>query len=162
MKKIMLFITTLTLMLSLCACGEAKYSDTMLCDELSEHVRADISDLGGYEKYTLSEVRSLVSNSTLYSDFHAAASPSSDDIGEFGILKADSEEDAKKLLAEVNNYLYSVREERRSFIQSYMPTEGAKLDGARAERYGKYVAYAIHESNTAEAVLDSVKEALKK
>lgn len=137
-----------SLLLCICllfsSCGAKRYSDAISCNNATMAIKEKIFADTQYSKYMDSDV-SYMFCSPFIEDCCVIYSSSSDDIGEFGVLRAESPKQARQLLEDVENYIESIKEERHSFLKSYMPNELDKLSGAQVKQYGKYVVFAIQD-----------------
>ena len=157
MKRGVVVATLSLLCLILCSCASERYSDSLGSAELAKHLTDEISGLEDYAEYAEDDIE-------LFADSYDPCilySKDADDQGEIGVIRAGSEQDAKKLLDEVNAYLERTRSERRAFVENYMPAESVKLNSARARRFGSYVIYAILESERVSELFEAAEEALR-
>ena len=145
------------LCLLLCSCATRGYSDSLGTAELAKRLTDEISGLEDYAEYADDDIE-------LFTDSYDSCilySRDADDQGEIGVIRAGSEQDAKKLLDEVNAYLERTRSERRAFVENYLPAESVKLNSARARRFGSYVIYAILESERVSELFEAAEKALR-
>ena len=157
MKRGVVVATLSLLCLILCSCAMERYSDSLGSAELAKHLTDEISGLEDYTEYADDDIEIFAAaydSCILYSK-------DADDQGEIGVIRAGSEQDAKKLLDEVNAYLERTRSERRAFVENYLPAESVKLNSARARRFGSYVIYAILESERVSELFQAAEEALR-
>lgn len=157
MKRAVVVAALSLLCLILCSCAMERYSDSLGSAELAKHLTDEISGLEDYTEYADDDTE-------LFTDAYDSCilySKDADDQGEIGVIRAGSEQDAKKLLDEVNAYLERTRSERRAFVENYLPAESVKLDSARARRFGSYVIYAILESERVSELFEAAEEALR-
>jgi hypothetical protein len=157
MKRAVVVAALSLLCLILCSCAAERYSDSLGSAELAKHLTNGISGLEDYAEYAKDDIE-------IFADSYDSCilySKDADDQGEIGVIRAGSEQDAKKLLDEVNAYLERTRSERRAFVENYMPAESVKLDSARARRFGSYVIYAILESERVSELFETAEEALR-
>ena len=157
MKRGVVVAALSLLCLILCSCAAERYSDSLGSAELARHLTDEISGLEDYAEYADDDIELFAGaydSCILYSK-------DADDQGEIGVIRAGSEQDAKKLLDEVNAYLERTRSERRAFVENYLPAESVKLNSARARRFGSYVIYAILESERVSELFQAAEEALR-
>ena len=155
-RTVVLLILSLSCLI-LYSCAAERYSDSLGSAELAKHLTDEISGLEDYTEYADDDTE-------LFTDAYDSCilySKDADDQGEIGVIRAGSEQDAKKLLDEVNAYLERTRSERRAFVENYLPAESVKLDSARARRFGSYVIYAILESERVSELFEAAEEALR-
>ena len=157
MKRAVVVAALSLLCLILCSCAAERYSDSLGSAELAKHLTDEISGLEDYAEYADDDIELFAGaydSCILYSK-------DADDQGEIGVIRAGSEQDAKKLLDEVNAYLERTRSERRAFVENYLPAESVKLNSARTRRFGSYVIYAILESERVSEIFEAAEEALR-
>ena len=157
MKRGVVVATLSLLCLILCSCAMERYSDSLGSAELAKHLTDEISGLEDYTEYADDDIELFEGAS----DSCILYSKDADDQGEIGVIRAGSEQDAKKLLDKVNAYLERTRSERRAFVENYLPAESVKLNSARARRFGSYVIYAILESERVSELFETAEEALR-
>lgn len=155
-RTVVLLILSLTCLI-LCSCAAERYSDSLGSAELAKHLTDEISGLEDYAEYAEDDIELFAGAS----DSCVLCSKDADDQGEIGVIRAGSEQDAKKLLDEVNAYIERTRSERRAFVENYLPAESVKLDSARARRFGSYVIYAILENERVSELFETAEEALR-
>ena len=157
MKRAVVVAALSLLCLILCSCAAERYSDSLGSAELAKHLTDEISGLEDYAEYADDDIELFAGaydSCILYSK-------DADDQGEIGVIRVGSEQDAKKLLDEVNAYLERTRSERRAFVENYLPAESVKLNSARTRRFGSYVIYAILESERVSELFEAAEEALR-
>jgi hypothetical protein len=157
MKRGVVVAALSLLCLILCSCATERYSDSLGSAELAKHLTDEISGFEDYTEYADDDIELFAGAS----DSFVLYSKDADDQGEIGVIRAASEQDAKKLLDEVSAYLERTRSERRAFVENYLPAESVKLNSARARRFGSYVIYAILESERVSELFEIAEEALR-
>ncbi len=154
------FFLILCISLLLCSCQKkATYTDTLSAAELAEEA---IDSLGGTpllaaEKGYLDDYILIPEGMT---DHEIRFSPDGNNLDEIGIWHVASSDTAqmKSLLEE---YLQRSLERNRTFYDSYIPQETAKLRDAEVRVFGNYVVYAIMNQSDREAFFASVKNTLQ-
>ena len=76
----------------------------------------------------------------------------------FGIFKADSLENAEKILEQSNQYLEKLE---KSWMSDYSPEELPKLENAVTKQFGVYVTFIILEDSARDASLKEIENMLK-
>ena len=154
----------LALLLCLClffgACASKKYSDTLTCKDLTTALKDKIFADEQYSEYLQSDVEHIFSNGKI-SDYCVLYSSSSDDIGEFGVLCAESAEEARKLLSSVESHIDDIRQSKSEFLRNYMPEELSKLENAKAKQFGRYVVFVLHDSDPSSKIFKEAEGLLK-
>ncbi|MBP3370007.1 MAG: DUF4358 domain-containing protein [Clostridia bacterium] len=159
MRKLTFFIALTCLFSSSCAAKQ--YRDTISCVDLANDLASEISDSADYSAYTEGDVDYFFGDNTIFEDFYFIYSTSSDDISEIGVFKSESEEEAQKMLLKSQSYISNVKQEKSAFIENYLPEEMQKLNGARAERFGRYVILVFEAPDKAKELLEYSEKLLK-
>ena len=154
-KQYISFACLLCLILSSCAVGN--YADTLSCSEVAEALVSEISPYSDYKSYSKDEIDFLLDRDIEYDDVCFMYSASSDDMSEIAVFHSEKAEDVFDELCE---YAESLREEKRAFVQNYMPEELSKLNDGQARRFGNYVVLAIFEKSDRDAIFENAKEIL--
>ena len=150
-------IIILSLILCLASCGNKKYRNDLSCSDISEVIKNN--DVKEFQPYGNDYLSYILSDTSCCNDFSIIYSRDANDIDEFGVLHANSEEDADRLLKMLGTYIEDAKNDQRAFIASYAPNELSKLDSARVQRFGNYVIYSI-SSEEAYKKISSAIEAL--
>ena len=160
MKKTFIAVVLLCVCLSFGSCAAKRYSDTLTCENVTNSLKTKIFANEQYSEYLPSDISHMFDHDGI-TDSCVVYSSSSDDIGEFGILRAESAEAAKELLNKVNAHIDDIREEKGEFLRNYMPEELSKLENASAKQYGQYVVFALHDSDTTAKVFKEAEALLR-
>ena len=142
----------------LCSCSSGDYTDSADCNDISRRINSELGD-EVYLSFDREDAEYYFSLDDCR-EYCIRYSSSTNDIGEFGVFHAEDEEAALELLEECLDYLNEKQTEQRAFIQSYAPTEIAKLDGAIAYRFGNYVIFTILEKELTMKIKTSIHELL--
>ena len=160
MKKFAFLLVLSIIIFSSTSCNRPQYLDNIACKELSE-IAINVCDDGNeYVSYDEDYISFFLRDPSICNDFCIIYSVEAEDINEFGIFHAATDEYAAMILEEIEEYLRSMKEEQRAFISSYAPEELSKLDSAKASLLGRYVVYSISDSNTAKKTLSAIASAL--
>ncbi len=143
------------------ACGTVKYSDGIECEEITSALQQEISALEGYSAYSSDDVGFMFDENLHFDDYSIIYSISGDDIGEVGVLHAESEEEAQNLLEQIRDYVNGICADKGAFVENYLPEECGKLDSADAKRFGNYVIFAFLEATDRDAVFEISEKILK-
>ena len=159
MKK--LFCTALLICLSLCSCSRSQYADDVACTDLSKHMRNVLGDGQEYTEFDSTHREFYFEDSDEYDDCSLIYSTDTNDINEIGVFHTKNGDAADDIAEDCREYIADMKENSRTFISSYAPTELPKLDGAEVRRFGNYVVYTVLPTDKAEAVFDAVREMLE-
>ncbi|MBR5322827.1 MAG: DUF4358 domain-containing protein [Clostridia bacterium] len=77
----------------------------------------------------------------------------------FGVFKASSTENAKKLLSDAESYLSTLE---KNWMSEYLAEEFPKIENATAKRCGLYVTFLILDDNTRNSAESEFENVLKK
>lgn len=144
------------------SCASPSYSASMTSSELTAALSEKIPQLSDYKEYDSKTVSFLIGDIDEAHEVSMLYSPSSDDQGEIGIIKAENANDASALLNIANNYISNLQSEKRSFVENYLPDEIDKIEGAEARKFGNYVAFAVLDSKTRTEFFAEIENFLKK
>lgn len=160
-KRILAFVTSL-LCLLFSSCAVKEYADSIPCESIANSLTSKISTSEEYSAYTNDDIEYLFGESDLFADCSFLYSSSADDISEVGVFKAENEEKAKELFTKAEKYIADLQNEKRAFVENYLPDELDKLEDAEARRFGKYVILLLAERDKKEVLFASAEELLKK
>lgn len=156
-KRAIAIILTFTLPL-LCSCRKIKYKSDISCKELTDII--ETANEKEYQSYDGDYIEYILEDTSYCNDHSIIYSSEVNDIDELGILKANSENDAKTLYGMLIDYITDAKEGQRAFIASYAPNELPKLDSARVERFGCYIIYSIATPEDSEKAISAITTAL--
>ena len=162
MKKYIPIVTICLVCLFFASCAARKYSNTLSCKTVADSLASEIGDPEDYEFYTDEDIKYTFEDISLFEECSFLHSSSSDDIDEVCVIKAKTESDAKKILAQADRYLKDVCEQKRTFLKNYMPDELEKLDCAKAKQFDNYVIIAMADKDDVKSIFDKADELLKK
>ncbi len=163
MKLLKIFLPFILLVcLLFSSCSAKRYADDIDCKRITDTLKKEVLFLEEYSEYTSADIEFLFPNCSHFNSCSIIYSDSGDDIGEFGILHSSSEDEASMLLEDVNAYIKSINEEKRTFLKNYMPNEISKLDNATVKQFGNYVAFAVLDIEQSKTTFDKVENMLKK
>ena len=138
---------------SLCACSKS-YSDSFSASELAAQIEVAVPVTNGYVDAEDDFVDfNMPGASELCTDYVVKLSYSDVDMNEFGVFRAKSEADAKKVAELCQKYLDKANS---GMIGDYNPTELPKIEDAKVVIYGKYVIYTVltaKDHNTANSAI---------
>ena len=157
MKQI---ISIVLLCLLLSSCGAHNYSTSLDCTELAKRLTSEISGFEDYIEYSYDDLAYLLPSAVSNTDWCVLYSKNTDDQGEIGIIRAPSETDAKEITAQITEYIKATQEERRAFLENYLPNELSKLNSAQVRRFGCYVIYGILDGEQVRALFDAAHKKL--
>ncbi len=159
MKKLICTLLALTLLLSLAACNQKRYSENTSLETLGNTA---IEALALEQDYTVGEsgylddfflVPSYVTESRIL------MSSNGNDINEIGIYHV-SEGNAEAMKNILNKYLVDSLQAYEDWYNSYIPQELPKLVDAEVKVFGNYVVYAILSETDRTAAFDAIENAL--
>ena len=164
------FKKIISIILSICcigcilaSCNKKEYSDTSTCENVSNELKREISvPAGEFSKYTEEELKFFFSSPALYNDCSVIYSKDTEDIAELGVLHAEDENAAKKLLDDVKLYIKKLQEQKLEFLSNYSPNEVEKLNSAEARRFGNYVIFTVASPNEKKCIFEKAENILKK
>ena len=160
MKRI-LIVLILLLCLLLYACSKgAEYRDDLDTDDILKGAPHTVRSADNYEEYDDDFVEFFFGETPASRDHTVLYSKEQSNIDEVGIFHAKDETEALEIYELTAEYIKEMQDTQRTFIASYAPEELPKLDGARVQKYGNYVVYAILESADSEALFAHVEHTL--
>ena len=160
-KSIIALIISLSIVI-LPSCARMSYADDVACEDIGDSIKTSLDESTEYSLFDRAHIDKNLDVSGEYDDFYAIYSTDTNDIDEIGIFHAPTKEDAEDMAEACRDYVEDMQEDSRAFIASYAPEELPKLDDAQVRRFGNYVVYTVLPEDTANAVFESIKEALKK
>ena len=161
MKRIfLLFVLLLCVCLYACA-RAAEYRNDLDTEDILKGAPHTVRSADDYAEYDDDFVEFFFGDLPASRDHTVIYSKDQNDINEVGIFHAGSEAEALDIYEKATEYISDLRETQRSFIASYAPDELPKLDGARVERYGNYVVYAILTNEDSEALFGHIEGSLR-
>ena len=162
MKK-HLFIVTLVLTLILISCSKKlDYRDDISCEDLINSLLSVEISSKEYEEYDDEYFEFFFEDARMPSDLKIIYSTEVNDIDELGIFRAESSDEAEKLVEASEKYIEDMKKDQRAFISSYASPELPKLDRAEVKRFGNYVIYAIMSEDDKTSIFFKADEILKK
>jgi len=174
MKRTVTLLTAAILVFSVCSCGK-KDTDTMLTSEtvllpteeyvmdntpteLCAAVNAALpisSELSAPDpSYIMSVYDSVAEKLEAFSVLMDASGMT---VNEYGIIKADADENTETVKSAVRDYLDARLAEVTEY---YAPEEKAKIENASINVYGRYIVYCILSEDHTALVNDAVKDVL--
>ena len=154
----------LSLLLCAClffyACASKKHSDALTCKDVTTALKGKIFANEQYSEYLASDIEHMFNNGKII-DHCVLYSSSSDDVGEFGVLCAETAEEARELLSDVEDHIDDLKESKSEFLRNYMPSELSKLENAKAKQFGRYVVFVLQDPATSTKIFKEVKDLLK-
>ena len=161
-KKTLFFVLILAclapLAMASCKNRSVHYTDTLPAEELAEEVREELeySDFGEATGDWLADYVTMPEDLT---DYTICFSTNGNNLNEFGIWHVTSDQVAP-VEATLRTYLAESLLRNRSFYDSYIPNETAKLAEAEVRVFGNYVCYAILNSRDRATFFHTVEEEL--
>ena len=162
MKRYWIVLLALATLLSSCAKKEKSYTDELPCSELADTVEEQIPVDFGYDTYGGEHLRYYFEDTKRHDDACLRYTVRSEDIGEFGIFHTPDEASRKEIERLCEDYLATLREEKKAFIESYAPEEVPKLERAEVRTFGSYTVYAILSDADRALLFETVEKELEK
>lgn len=160
MKRI-LIVLILLLCLLLYACSKgAEYRDDLDTDDILKGAPHTVRSADNYEEYDDDFVEFFFGETPASRDHTVLYSKDQSNIDEVGIFHAKDETEALQIYELTAEYIKEMQDTQRAFIASYAPEELPKLDGARVQKYGNYVVYAILEGADSDSFFAHVESTL--
>lgn len=157
MRKVRYISLACLLCLLFCSCAAENYTDTLSCKEVANALVREILPQKEYKNYSENEILFLIDEKVSFDDCCFLYSSSSDDMSEVAVFHSSEPE---VLFDELSKYTDTLRQEKRSFVENYVPSELSKLDDGQARRFGNYVVLAILEKSERDAIFEEAKEIL--
>lgn len=162
MKKYGFWALPLALILFFSGCSANEYKDDVSCKMLADAAVEDLPAELDFRELDESFRDFYFGELDGFDDCYIAYSADSEDISEFGVFHANSDESADKIEAACLEYLADLGQNSRAFIASYAPGELTKLDASEVRRYGRYVVYTVLDDEDAERIFEIMKNLLEK
>ena len=162
--KIKLISTLLCLafVLSLCACGGGEYKNDITPKDLADAI---VGAIATSQDFTAPDSDFVDFNmegaSELCTDYCVMLSNINININEFGVFRAKSEADAKRV-AEICQSYIDLKTESYTNGPQYLPEEYPKIQNAKVKVYGCYVVYTVLLDSDAKTVDSLINEKLSK
>lgn len=160
MKRIVAFILSMLMLMSLAAC--ASNEGGKLKDVDMETVKAAICDVALTDDMQQLEdtyiSRMIKLDSSDYDEGYAAISSVGINIDEFGIFKAKDAAQAAEIEETLNAYIDT---RLAAWIDSYLPEEFPKLENATVKTEGLYVCYFILGDDTRADAIAALEDCFK-
>ncbi len=165
MKQLTKKLAALSLLFSLlalpsCKASKKSYADDLSCAELTQAVEAQIPVNFGYESFGGEHIQYYFEGTTLPDDHSLRYSVLSEDLNEVGIFHSPDEASAREMLRLTEEYLSTLLEDKKAFIESYASEELPKLEEAEVRNFGNYTVYAILEEQDRKLVFETVEKKL--
>ena len=160
MKKIFALILIMTICLVACSKNnetKSNYLTNVDCNDLADIVLNNAPDISftqaeeAYVQLNISVDTSLCDDYIVYISQTGSA-----DL--FGIFKANSLENAEKVLEMADKYLENLE---KNFMSEYQPDELPKVKNAVAKQFGNYVVFTVLEESQKTLSLQEIESALK-
>lgn len=156
-RAILCFFLLFLCCLSGGACSRSKYSNEFSAEQISRALVGELGELS-FAEYESTDISYMLERAGVFKECSVFYSEDSDDISEIGVFKFNTYDDAIAGEKSLEAYVEETREEKRAFVENYLPSQESKLEGARVRRYGAYVVYCILDAEAAEGVLRTAKE----
>ena len=161
MKRLLCCLLLLTLLPSIGCRRTQEYRTDVSCRAITDAICDQLGDDEEYAAFGKDHLRFFFEDTDTYSDQSLVYSVRSENIDEVGVFLAKSEEDVPVLRTLCEQYVTSLREEQRAFIESYAPREAKKLDSAEVRVFGRYVVYTVLDQEEREEAHEKIEELLK-
>lgn len=161
MKKLVCIGLLILLLLATGCKPSITYRSDVSCQGLTDAVCDRLGDEGGYLPFEEEHLRFFFENTDDYTDKSLIYTVRSENIDEFGVFRAESDEDVDELRRLCEKYVATLREENRAFVESYAPREAQKLDHATVRVYDRYVVYAVLSQDNLDVAFATVEELLR-
>ena len=162
MKKLMIALLSLSLLVSFGCRQRPQYRDDVLCTTITTEVCDELSREEVFLSFGEEHMRVSFENTDRYADKSLVYSEASENIDEIGVFRAEREEDVEELRRLCEQYVTSLREDMRAFVESYAPREAAKLDRAEVKVFGRYVVYTVLSDQDRTEAYEEIEELLRK
>ena len=151
----------LSLLLTLSACGMQRFRDDLEVEHLMDDALQALNDGVAYASADDDHFDGYFELPEEVDEIEVRYSVDANRINEVGILHV--EDGTPRVAAElIESYLSRSYEENRSFYDSYIPSETAKLRDAEVRVFGNYVVYAVLDTPAREVLFGTVKARLEK
>ncbi len=161
MKKI---IAALLAFVSLMAVGcraKKEYRNDVACETITAEICEEL-DENAFLPFGEDHVRFSFENTDRFSDKSLVYSTPSENIDEIGIFRGETQEDVDELRRLCEQYVTTLREDMRAFVESYAPREAIKLDRAEVRVFGHYVVYTVLSDKDRAEAYEKIEELLEK
>ena len=142
-KKLFAFLLLLTLLASVGCRQRKKYRSDIPCATITAAIGDDLSRKEDFLPFGEDHVRFSFENTDRFSDKSLVYSTPSENIDEIGVFRAENDEDVDELRRLCEQYVTTLREDMRAFVESYAPREATKLDRAEVRVFGHYIVYTV-------------------
>lgn len=159
--KLISMLLCLAFVLSLCACGGGgEYNNSKTSQELADAVIATLNAPQGFTAPDSDFIEfNMEGASALCEDYCIMLSSMNINYNEFGILRTNNEDDAKKL-AEICQEYIDLKIEGTN--PHYLPNEYPKIENAKVKIYGCYVVYTVLSDADTKTVEELISQSLAK
>ena len=141
------------------SCAVRGYTDTLSCADIANELIEEISPSNDYKAFREEEISFLLDENIDYDDCCFMYSSASDDISEIAVFHSNNPD---VLFDDISKYAESIRKDKRSFVENYIPDELDKLNDGQARRFGNYVILAIFEKSERDKIFEASKKILSK
>ena len=162
MKKLITAILTLSLLSSFGCRQKSNYRDDVSCSTITAEICEDLTREGTYLPFGEDHVRFSFEDTDRFADKSLVYSEASENIDEIGVFRAKSEEDIEVLRRLCEQYVTTLREDMRAFVESYAPREATKLDRAEVKVFGRYIVYTVLSDADRTEAYEEIEELLRK
>ncbi len=162
MKKIVTVCLLVLIVLTTGCKAPVTYRSDVSCQTITDAVCDRLGDEGGYLPFGDDHLRFFFADTDRYADKSLVYTARSENIDEIGVFRGESDEDVDTLRRLCEEYVTTLREENRAFIESYAPREAQKLDDATVRVYDRYVVYTVLSQSDRDAAFETIEELLQK
>lgn len=162
MKKLLVALLALALLLSFGCRQKIEYRTDVSCAAITAEICDELSKEDAFLPFGEDHVRFSFENTDRFADKSLVYSAPSENIDEIGVFRADSDEDVEELRRLCEQYVTTLREDMRAFVESYAPREAQKLDRAEVKVFGHYVVYTVLDDADRAEAYEEIEELLKK
>ena len=162
MKKLLLCLLIFAFLL-LSACRQTKeYRTDVSCEVITAEICDELSEDESFLPFGEDHIRFSFEDTDRFSDKSLVYSVRSENIDEIGVFRADSDEDVAELRRLCEQYVTTLSEDMRAFVESYAPREAQKLDRAEVKVFGNYVVYTVLDDADRAEAYEEIEELLRK
>lgn len=148
------------LCLSFVACASSNYKNDVAVKDLSDAAMKTVSISKGYFDADEDVFKDDLGGSSDIDSYIIKISNDAQNINEYGVFHAKSQNAAKSFKNSINDYIS--KKKNNSWYEQYVPNEIPKLNAAEARVYGNYVVYAIIPESQKTAFFGAIEELLNK
>lgn len=162
MKRLFAFLLLIALLTGFGCRQKKEYRDDVSCETITSEVCDELSGEESFLPFGEDHIHFSFEATDRFADKSLVYSAPSENIDEIGVFRADNDADIAELRRLCEQYVITLREDMRAFVESYAPREATKLDRAEVKVFGHYIVYTVLSDDDRKEAYEEIEELLAK